>query len=143
MSPFIKNQEGFRSKAYRDEGGKWTIGYGSTHINGNPITPGMTISKEEAEQQFQADYSNAESLINNSVQVPLSENQKEALKSFIYNAGPGAFQRNLVPYLNKGDVKGALAQMSKFVYVDSVSGKRMSQGLRNRRIKEIKLFLGA
>jgi len=143
ISPFIKNQEGFRSKAYRDEGGKWTIGYGSTHINGKPITPGMTISKEEAEQQFQSDYSNAENLINNSVQVPLLENQKEALKSFIYNAGPGAFQKNLVPYLNKGDVKGALAQMSKFVYVDSVNGKRISQGLRNRRIKEIKLFLGA
>lgn len=142
-SSFIKNQEGFQSKAYKDEGGKLTIGYGSTHINGQPIQPGMTISKEEAEQQFQADYANAENIINSTIKVDLTENQKEALRSFIYNAGPGAFQKNIAPLLNQGNMKGALAQMAKFVYVDSTNGKRASQGLRNRRVREIKLFLGA
>jgi lysozyme len=42
----IKSYEDFRSEAYQDVAGIWTIGYG--HIRG--VRPGMTITAEQALQ---------------------------------------------------------------------------------------------
>lgn len=48
----IASFEGFRSQAYPDplSGGEpWTIGYGFTRWQGQPVTPGLTISHPEAD----------------------------------------------------------------------------------------------
>lgn len=56
MVEHIKSTEGFRKKAYKDTGGVWTIGYGSTHHydeNGNitkPVKQGDTIDEPTALQ---------------------------------------------------------------------------------------------
>ena len=45
----IKAQEGFRSRAYRDATGVWTIGYGHTSMAGPPqVREGLEISRAEA-----------------------------------------------------------------------------------------------
>lgn len=48
----IASFEGFRSQAYPDplSGGEpWTIGFGFTRWQGQPVTPGLTISRPEAD----------------------------------------------------------------------------------------------
>ena len=52
MYDLIKKYEGFRSTAYLCPAGIWTIGYGTTLINGKPVAKGMTISKDRAEELF-------------------------------------------------------------------------------------------
>ena len=44
----IRNFEGFRSHAYQDAVGVWTIGYG--HTKG--VTPTMVISSSQGEQML-------------------------------------------------------------------------------------------
>lgn len=54
----VKSTEGFRNKAYKDTGGVWTIGYGSTHHydeNGNitrPVKEGDVIDEKTAERNI-------------------------------------------------------------------------------------------
>ncbi|GEM_PF-2009080 len=141
-STLIKKVEGFRDKAYQDENGTWIAGYGSTSINGQPVTQDTAVSKQEAEQQYQNDVSAAEKTIEGSIQAPLSPKQKEALTSFIYNAGPTAFLKNIAPHLNNGNLNQAIANMSKFIHVrDGQGGFKVSQGLINRRNKEIAMLV--
>ena len=83
----IKNKEGFKEKAYKDQGGIWTIGYGHT---GN-VKPGDTVTKEQAEQTLRNDVSRFEKCVNKHVKVPISQNMFDALTVFCYNIGEGAF----------------------------------------------------
>jgi lysozyme len=76
--------------------------------------------------------------VNNSVTIPLNQNQFDALVSLAYNIGTGAFSKStLVKKLNTGDIRGAADQFDVWV---NAGGKRM-QGLVNRRTKEKTLFL--
>lgn len=48
----IASFEGFRSQAYPDPlsgGVPWTIGFGFTRWNGQPVTPGLTINRADAD----------------------------------------------------------------------------------------------
>ena len=51
----LKAYEGFRSKAYKDAVGVWTIGFGSTYVDGRPVKRGDTITVEKAKQQKRND----------------------------------------------------------------------------------------
>lgn len=52
----IQIDEGFRSEPYLDTLDHWTIGYGSTFINGNPVNAFTTpIKRKEAAHLMQAD----------------------------------------------------------------------------------------
>ena len=50
----IKRFEGCKLKAYQCPAGVWTIGYGTTRINGNSVQPGMTITTAQAEDAANA-----------------------------------------------------------------------------------------
>ena len=96
----IKAYEGFRSNAYRDIVGVWTIGYG--HTKG--VKSGDKMTEPEAFELFiteLADYGYRMSLL---IKVPINDNQYSALVSFVYNLGVGALQfSTLLKRLNKGD----------------------------------------
>ena len=131
-------------KAYKDKAGVWTIGYGHTgKIDGKPITSGMVITKEKAEELYRKDF---ESHIKplSKVTVSLSDNQKIALSSFIFNFGPKAFKDStLLEKLNAGDFKGAADELDEWIYIRNPKTNKteVSQGLINRRKREKKLFL--
>lgn len=57
--------EGFRSSPYRDSGGVWTIGYGSTRdATGRPVTASTPpVSREQAEVMARRDLARAEMLV--------------------------------------------------------------------------------
>jgi len=114
-----------------------TIGFGTTRINGRPVKLGQKISYEDAQQYFRQDLKFFEDVVNNSVKVPLSQNQFDALVSFVYNVGDGAFKNStLLRLLNTGDYSGASKEFLKW---NKQAGKVL-RGLTVRRELEKQLF---
>lgn len=131
----IKEFEGFRAKPYTDSGGVWTIGYGTTK-GVNKDTP--VVTEAQADALLARDIASTEMAINRGVKVPLSDNQRAALISFVYNIGSGAFARStLLRMLNNGHYEQAAWQILRW---DKVKGKVVS-GLVARRLKEKELFM--
>ncbi len=66
----------------------------------------------------------------------MPDTRKAALASFVYNVGETQFSRStLLRKLNAGDVKGACAELSRWVY----AGGKVYKGLVNRRMAEREL----
>jgi lysozyme len=131
----IKTAEGLRLTAYKDGGGVWTIGYGHT---GADVREGLTIPLSEAERLLTRDLRVAENHVNGAVQVKLTQNQFDALVSFVYNVGGDAFRKStLLKKLNAGDYLGAADQFPRW---NKDNGK-VVDGLTNRRREERALFL--
>lgn len=148
---FIKQFEGLRLTAYNDGTGVMTIGYGHT---GN-VTPGETITQAQADSYFSGDVKWAVDTVNASVKVELQQNQFDALVSFTYNVGEGAFKSStLLKKLNSGDYKSVPSELNRWIYAGDKkglfaqfvrwahlgSGKEVSPVLKARRENEGKLF---
>lgn len=133
----IRKHEGLRLTAYPDPGTgaePWTIGYG--HTLG--VVEGMTCTKEQAEAWLQQDMAEAYAAVDKHVRVPLKESQRDALCSFVFNVGAGAFaSSSLLRLLNDGDISGAADQFKRW---NKANGKVLA-GLSARREEERNLFL--
>jgi lysozyme len=130
----IKTFEGLRFRPYKDAAGKETIGYGHLIKPGEHFT---AITQAEATQLLIKDVEVAERAINELVKVPLTQNQFDALASFIYNVGVENFRKStLLRKLNAGDYVGAMYEFQKWVYA---GGKKL-KGLERRRETEAQLF---
>lgn len=130
----IKNFEGCVLKAYKCPAGVWTIGYG--HTSG--VKEGQTITLKQAEDYLLQDIRAYEITVNNLVNVPLNQNQFDALVSFCYNLGPNNLKNStLIKLLNKKDYLGAAEQFDRWIYA---GGKKLP-GLVKRRAAEKELFL--
>ena len=130
----IKRWEGFRNKAYLCPGNVWTIGYGHT----KNVRSGMCISKEQAEQLLREDLKHFEASVSQLVTVQLNQAQFDALVSFTFNVGVGAFKKSTLRKLvNQGDFLGAAKQFGRWV---NANGKKLP-GLVSRREEEKQLFL--
>lgn len=137
---FIKRWEGLELEAYKDIAGIWTIGYGHTARSGNPPTPvaGMKISADEAKAILDRDLAQYEKAVQDSIHVPLTQNQYDALVSLCYNIGPAGFKGStVVRRLNSGDYSGA----AEAILMWNKAGGKVSKGLVNRRTAEKELFL--
>ena len=135
----IREFEGTKNQAYKDTGGVWTIGSGTIkYPNGVAVKSGDVITNEQAEEYLKSDCKWVVSCLNKSVKVPLTQNQFDALASFVYNVGESAFNSStLLVKLNDKDYLGAANQFDRWV---NDNGKKV-QGLVNRRAKEKQLFL--
>lgn len=130
----IRKFEGCKLKSYLCPAGKWTIGYGHTF----GVKSGRVISKAEAEVLLDHDYQEALNGVESVVKVPLTENQLEALTSFVFNLGVGALKGStLLKKLNAGDIAGAANEFDKWVFAAGVK----LNGLIARRAAEKELFL--
>lgn len=132
----IKRFEGFSPVPYKDAQG-WSIGYGHFIKPGENLT---SVSEAQARLLLKQDAALASAAVKNSVKVPLTQNQFDALVSLTYNIGITAFRNStLLRKLNGGDYSGAAAQFARW---------NMSQGefiaaLDRRRTSERELFLTA
>lgn len=135
----ISDREGNVLKAYQDSVGVWTIGVGHTSAAGAPkVTRGMTITLAESDEILSRDLKTFEKAVRDAVKVPLTQNQFDALVSFCFNIGGGAFAKStLVKKLNAGDTAGAADQ---FLRWNKVKGK-VVRGLTTRRQGERAQFL--
>lgn len=131
----IKQFEGCRLEAYQDAGGIWTIGYGHAIA----VEPGLTISQADADCLLEQDIASAEQCVDAKT-GQITQNQFDALVSFVFNLGCAAFNgSSLLHLLNTGQTDAAANEFLKWCYAGNPA--RFVPGLVARRETERKLFL--
>ncbi|AWL27165.1 lysozyme (plasmid) [Acinetobacter defluvii] len=136
----IKDFEGLELKAYQDSGGIWTIGHGTIRYpNGTKVQKGDTCTAGQALEWLKNDCLWVDACLDRYVTTKISQNQFDALASFIYNVGETAFKNSsMLRLINANELRSAANQFDVWVHV---KGKRV-QGLVNRRNAEKRHFLG-
>jgi lysozyme len=130
----IRKFEGLKTTAYRCPAGVLTIGYG--HTTG--VKESDNCTPDEAMVKLMDNCQVAEEAIAANVKVPLTQNQFDALVSFIFNLGTRNFVRStLLIKLNSGDYVSAGAEFERW----TKAGGRELSGLIARRAAEKALFL--
>ena len=129
----IKAHEGLRLAAYICPSGVPTIGYGHTYN----VKMGDRITEEQAEKFLIDDLAVAEREVNR-YGLNLTQNQFDALVSFVFNVGVGNFRsstllKRLKANPNDPDIAN---QFKKWVY----GGGKVLPGLVRRREEEAKLY---
>ena len=132
---FIKEKEGFKSVAYRQNKNEkyLTLGYG--HY-GSDVKEGQTITQEEAERLLRADLKGyTDAVLKECEHLALNQNELDALVSFTYNCGLGNLKK-----LTKDRTKEEIAEHIT-AYTNSGS-EANRKGLQIRREEEKEMFLG-
>lgn len=128
LTAFVKVAEGKHldettglHAAYEDEigtGQPWTIGYGHTtqsgitisgvlngkRYDGEEVVQGLLIDEEEAERLLRITIERKANIVREAIQVPLSQNQFDALVDMAYNLGGKPFRKgsDILAALNGG-----------------------------------------
>ena len=132
----IANFEGFRSRPYRDAVGVWTIGYGSTRGVGPNSRP---VTKAQAMKRLRNEVDATYGASVNALDLPLSQQQFDALTSFVYNVGPGGISptTGIGKALRARKWRKAADELLRW---NKAGGKELL-GLTRRRKAERALFL--
>lgn len=135
----IAAREGNKLTAYKDSIGVLTIGVGHTSAAGEPhVTSGMKITAEQSDAILTNDLKDVEADINAAVKVAITQNQFDALVSFVFNVGGTNFREStLLKRINAKDFAGAADEFLKW---DKAGGKVLA-GLTTRRKAERAQFL--
>jgi len=136
---FIRKHEGLRLEAYLCPAKIPTIGYGNTfYEDGKKVKLGDKISKERAIELFKFTADRFASKVLNITKVNLTQNQFNALVSFAYNVGLGAYLSStlLKKVLYNPSSKDVDIQFKKW---NKANGKELA-GLTRRRAEESKLY---
>ena len=148
----LKEWEGKAKAVYLDSKGNWTIGYGhlltqeeqgsdSVVIDGETFRFSDGLSDMGIDLLLRKDVieHTKEALKHMKYPALLNQDQFDAIMSFVFNVGVPQFaDSTLLRRLNEGNFDDVPHQLRRWVYV----GKAKSQGLINRREKEIKLWNG-
>lgn len=130
----IKFFEGLKLRAYKCPADIWTIGYG--HTDG--VAPDDIVTEAQAISLLFEDVAKSERAVNQYVHVTLTQNQFDALVSFIFNLGIGNFRTSmLLKKINAGDYDGASKEFGRWIH----AGGKALAGLVSRREAESALFM--
>ena len=126
----IKRYEGLRLTAYKPVSTEkyWTIGYG--HY-GPDVTQGMTITQAQADEFLKQDCASAVKSVN-ALNLPLNQNQFDALVSFTYNCGAGG----LKSLCNNRTIE----EIGEKIVLYNKAGGKVLNGLVRRRNEEQALY---
>jgi lysozyme len=134
----IKAFEGFRATSARLDDGRWTIGYGHTLT----AREGAEITEPDAEALLLYDLIGASHAVNEYVFAPLTQNQFDALVSFVFNIGVRAFRGSpTLRRLNEGRPLEAALAMELWRKADLEGERIVIDALVRRRAAEKALFL--
>ena len=145
---FIKSVEGVKNFVYADSAGLPTIGVGhlltqdeltsgKIHIDGKAYKYHEGLPDDVIDRLLLRDLHIAELVVNSNVKVKLTQSQYNALVSFAFNVGVGAFRKStLLRVLNESNYIDVSHQMRRWVF----SAGQQIRGLKNRREKEIELW---
>jgi len=125
----IAVHEGYKSNAYQDVGGVYTVGYGQADgvKKGDVTDPVRALVKLE-----QSLDEHAKGMVQ-CIRVPISQGEYDAYLDFTYNVGVSAFcHSTLNKKLNSSDYDGACKELLKW---DTAGGK-VVPGLLKRRQEE-------
>ena len=136
----IKLFEGYKPKAYLCPAGVVTIGYGSTmYSTGLKIKLSDTINEQQANELLMWELKNKAYALHG---LKINQNQFDALLSFCFNLGIGAFakstlKKKILANPNDATIKAEFMKWNKA----RVGGKLMElKGLTRRRIAEAELY---
>jgi len=130
----IKSFEERKLAAYQDPRGIWTIGWG--HTLG--VVPYQTCSQEDADIWFVRDTQTAVNAVNRTTDVPLTQEQFDALVSLTFNIGQGSEAHStLLALVNRRNFAAAGDQFLVWNHINGV----VNAGLTRRREAERALFL--
>ena len=147
----LKEWEGCKSHVYNDPAGIPTIGVGhkltqselssgKITIKGAAIKCAEGLSDQQMIDLLAQDLRPAQEAVNGDVTVALTQNRFDALVSFTFNVGTGAFAAStLRKVLNQGNYDEVPNQLRRWVH----AGGNVLPGLVTRRENEIKLWNGA
>lgn len=137
----VKKFEGLYKKAYRDEVGVWTIGYGITNadksITGATIKAGLVISEKTADNWLERSLNSKylQKVMKYDKKYNWNQNEIDALVSFAYNIGS-------IDGLTANGTRSRATIAAKILEYNKAAGK-VYRGLTRRRKAERKLFLTA
>jgi lysozyme len=138
----IKHHEGVRNKPYRCPAGLWTVGVGHLIGDGKQLPDGYnkTFTDREIDGILKADLRRFELGLSKLLpNVPLKQNEFDALVSFCFNLGLGCFQRSTIRQaLLRGNKEAAMESLVKYCR----AGGKILKGLQTRRLDEKALFEG-
>ena len=130
---FITNFEGKRNKAYQDSKGLWTIGVGHLIKADEFYLLNTVLTDEQVKDLFKRDLKWCEAAVDESIMVPLNQNQYDALYSLCFNIGETNFKKSeVVQHLNQNDYQKAANAFLNWANPPV---------LKTRRQKERELFL--
>jgi lysozyme len=141
--------EGFKCNVYKDSAGLPTIGVGHlltsaelssgcVNIDGASVPYKSGLTEEQVRELLRHDLARFESAVSRSVQVDLDQGQFDALVSFCFNVGEGAFAKSsLLKCVNAGTLADVPDEFRRWTN----AGGKAVQGLANRRENEIKLWM--
>ena len=125
----MKINEGYKSNAYQDVGGVYTVGYGQADgvKKGDATDPVRALVKLE-----QSLDEHAKGMVQ-CIHVPISQGEYDAYLDFTYNVGVSAFcHSTLNKKLNSMDYAGACKELLKW----NTAGGKVVAGLQKRRAEE-------
>lgn len=124
--------EGVEPKPYLDPVSIPTVCVGHT----TTVDMDRTYTAAECEELLRMDLATAFAAVDRLVRVPIGEETRAALASFVFNVGVGAFQRStLLQRLNAGHGAAACDELLRWTY----AGGRQLPGLVKRRAAEREL----
>ena len=131
----IKKFEGCELEAYQCSANVWTIGYG--HTAG--VQEGDACTQEDAARMLAEDLEEFEGYVKEAVDVPLEQNEFDALVAWTYNLGPGSLRSStMLKKLNDSKFEEVPSEMRRW----NKSGGEVLDGLVRRREAEALLFKG-
>ena len=134
----VKHFEGLYLKAYRCPNGVMTLGFGTTlYPNDEAIKEDDTCTKDQAEQWLTNDLLTVEQWLNLRG-LHLTQNQFDAVASFVYNLGPSQYiHSTLYRKMKVNPDDSSIAE--EFIKWHHVGGKDL-KGLKFRRMTESHLY---
>lgn len=135
----LEKLEGLKLDAYLDSGGVPTIGIGTIiYPNGQRVKMGDKITADQAHEYCLHDLAGTALAIDALSRDDINQNQFDALCSFVYNVGIGAYRDSTLRKLVNGNPNNAeiRAEFMKWKYVRGL----VIPGLITRRTKEADLY---
>jgi lysozyme len=131
----IEQFEGWSSRPYWDSYGKvWTRGYGETE---NISSNSPAISRAQGQANLKRLIEQRYEWAIRDLGVSFSQNEWDALCSFVWNLGAGIFTGSLRSNLQARHFTAAAAEMLQYDHAGGV----VLLGLERRRKEEVRLFL--
>ena len=142
----IKPDEACRLSAYRDSGGVWTAGWGSTFMpSGRRVQAGDRLTQRQADDLLDDQIDEWGVVIAKQVRTSLTDAQAGALCSAVHNLGPGLLATGnvITDMLNASLTERGLRQLWGWCVGTQGGVRGPMLGLMRRRAMEVQVSLGA